>query len=346
MMGKIIKGQLILLLLSLLAGHAVAQSDQIYSTSGARLEGNVVGVSPVAVEIDVRGSKRSVSVNEISRVTFAEDPPGLQAGRARAIAGKYKAALVDLQMVNPAEIERELVRQDLIFYLAFVRAKLALTTGGDKREAAAAMLAFVRAAPRSQHFFSAAELLGDLSLAQGDYSQAVKYYGAVSNKAPWPSYSLRAKLSEARATIAEGNYQRAQQIYDAVLADKSNSVEAKRQKLFAQIGKSRCVAETGSVEEAIAEIENIIDQNDSSDAELFGRAYNALGECYRKAGKPKEALMAYLHIEILFYADSDIHAEALHNLVELWDELKNPDRSVAAKNLLNERYAGSVWANQ
>ena len=339
-------GHLVLLTMLLLAGQANAQSDQIQTTRGARLEGEITDVSPVAVALDVRGSKRTIGVNEIKHITFAEDPAALKAGRARILVGKYDAGLADLQMVNPAEIQRDLVLRDLQYYLAFAEGKLALSTGGDKAKAVESMLAFVRAAPRSYHFFDAAELLGDLSVAQGEFTQAVKFYGAISAKAPWPDYTMSARMAEARVTIAQGDYARAEQIYEAVLAEESASQEAKRQKLLAQVGKARCLAETGSPDQAIAAIESVIEKNDASDVELFGRAYNALGDCYTKAGKPQDALLAYLHVDILFYAQPEIHAEALYHLADLWKELKNQDRSVAAKKLLDERYAGSLWANK
>ncbi len=128
-------------------GSAAAQtSDQIQMTSGARLEGKVVDSSPTEVSIDVRGTKRAVTVNEIKHVTFAEDPPELRAGRARILARKPAAGLADLKKINPASIEREIVRRDLQYYLAFAQAKVALSAGGDKAAAAKSMLAFVRRA--------------------------------------------------------------------------------------------------------------------------------------------------------------------------------------------------------
>ena len=126
----------------------------------------------------------------------------------------------------------------------------------------------------------------------------------------------------------------------------ANTVESKRQKLLAQVGKARCLAETGSPQDGISLIEDLIKENDSSDMELFGRAYNALGDCLQKSGKQKDAIMAYLHVDVLFYADPEIHAESLHHLSKLWAEVKKPDRAASARNLLEQRYAGSVWAKK
>jgi tetratricopeptide (TPR) repeat protein len=283
-------------------------------------------------------------VNEIRLITFGDEPTELRQGRARAEGGKFEAALADLQAVNAADIERPIVLSDLQFYLALCEGKISLTSGGDKAEATKSMLAFVRGASNSFHFFAAAQLLGDLAVGQGDYAGAVRYYSTIASKAPWPEYQMLGSLSEARALVAQGSFDDALEKFDAVLAQKSDTPEAKRQKLMAQVGRGRCLAETASPEEAIQLLETVIAENDASDSEVFGRAYNALGDCLQSAGKPKEALMAYLHVDVLFYAEPEIHAESLYHLSKLWEAVKKPNRAASAKNLLEQRYGGSVWA--
>ena len=56
--------------------------------------------------------------------------------------------------------------------------------------------------------------------------------------------------------------------------------------------------------------------------------------------------MAYLHTDILFYTDPEIHAEALYYLTNLWKEVNATDEATDARNLLNDRYPGSTWANR
>ena len=40
------------------------------------------------------------------------------------------------------------------------------------------------------------------------------------------------------------------------------------------------------------------------------------------------------------------NAEALFHLTKLWADVKNNDRSIAARKLLDERYGGSIWASR
>lgn len=334
------------LLQSLVAVSAVAEEDQVYLKRGAPINGAIRGSTQTQVAIESRGANRTINVNEIRLIAFADEPQELRQGRAKAGNGRFAEALDDLKRVNPAAIEREIVKRDLQFHLALCEGELAMSAGGDKSKAADLVLAFVRAAPQSFHFFEAARLLGDLAAAQNDFAKAATYYGAIAAKAPWPEYQMSASLSEARALLAQGSYPEAQQKFESVIAQPSDAPEAKRQKLLAQVGKGKCLAEAGSPQQGIALIEQIIAENEPSDGELFGRAYNAHGDCLLKAGRTKDALMAYLHVDVLFYSEPDVHAESLYHLSNLWGEVERPDRAAAARNLLQQRYAGSVWANQ
>lgn len=329
-----------------LAGEAAAQSDQVFPFRGSPTNGTISEAStPTEVVIDVQGSQRSIPVNEIKRVLFTDDPTDLRRGRDAVLQGQIEAGYDDLRKVNAAEIKRALTKADLEYYLAYCQGKLALTAGGDKAAGIKAMLAFVRANSQSYHFFEAAELLGDLAVSIENYDEAAKYYGAIADKAPWPDYKMRGSVLKARSLVRKGDFAGALSEFDAVIATGVDTPAALQQKLLAQAGKASCLAGTGSPDEGIKIAEDIITKNSPEDnAELFGRTYNALGACYLKAKKPQEALMAYLHTDVLFYSNPEVHAEALYNLSKLWLALKKQDRADSARNLLTDRYSGSAWA--
>lgn len=335
----------IVLLVSGWTVRANAQSDQIVLVRGPAVSGIISNTTPNEVTVSVRGSERTIQVNEIRRINFADEPTELRRAREDILTGQIENGLSVLRQLNPGDVQRDLVRQDLQFYVAYCMAKLALSGGGDKAQAATALLDFVRQAPQSFHFYEAAELLGHLAVALESYDNAMKYYGALE-RAPWPEYQMRGLLLEARALMAQDKFAEASEKYDRVLAFGVDTPEATRQKLLAQVGKAACSAETGQAEQAVSVLEKIIADHDPQDTELFGRVYNALGRAYRKLGKTKDALLAYLHVDLLFYSDPDIHAEALYYLSRLWGQINRSDRAVAARNLLLERYGGSVWAKR
>ena len=53
-----------------------------------------------------------------------------------------------------------------------------------------------------------------------------------------------------------------------------------------------------------------------------------------------------MHVDVLFYSDPEIHAESLYHLSNLWASIKKPDRAAASRNLLQQRYSGSIWAKR
>ena len=70
------------------------------------------------------------------------------------------------------------------------------------------------------------------------------------------------------------------------------------------------MGEVGRTDEALAELRDIIAKNDASDSQLFATAYLAQGAAFRQADRALDAVMAYLHVDLLFFNQRDAHAEA------------------------------------
>ena len=322
---------------------ALAQQDTIIGKGGSPIRGTIVGISPTTVKIETTGAARDIETREIQKLSFGDEPADVTSARDQAIAGQYENALASLKKVNQAEIQNAAIKQEVGYYSAFCNAKLAMTAGGDKAAAIAELKAFIGQNRTTFHFFEGVQLLGDLNFADAKYADAATFYGLLG-QAEWPEYKMRAAVQQARAQTAEGKYPEALAAYDQILASGLNTPEAAVQTMHATVGRAVCLAATGKHEEGITIIEDLIAKNDPSDASLFGRAYNALGACYEKAGKPQDALMAYLHTDVLFFKDSESHAEALYRLSKLWASVNKPDRAVEARNTLQTSYPGSRWA--
>lgn len=318
--------------------------DQVIPKTGTPVSGSIVGITPTEVTVEARGKTVKFPVNELRRVSFREDPTDLKRARDKILVGQIASGLADLRKVDVASIRRKEVKADLQFYLAWTQGRLALSEGGDKSAATAAVLNFAKGNPTSFHFLQAAELLGDLSVAQEKYDDAVKYYRAIATKSPWPDYKIRASILEARARMAQNDFEQAKGLFEKVSEYAADTEAAKRQKTLAAIGETICLVELGGTDEAQQKIEQIIRDSDPDDSELQGRAYNALGRCHAKADRPQDALLAYLHVDILFASTPDVHAESLYHLGNLWEVVKKADRAAATRRVLAERYGGSKWA--
>jgi tetratricopeptide (TPR) repeat protein len=321
---------------------SLAQFDQVYGAKGTPTNGTIIKMSPTEVTVDVSGAPRPIAVNEIKRVSYGDDPAELRRAREAAAAGRYEE--VGQELAKIGNVTREVIKQDIEFYKAYAAAKLSLAGQGDRNAAIVAMKNFITASPGSFHYFEAIEVFGDLALAAGRADIAAGEYAKIS-EAPWPDYKMKAAVLEAQALLAQKKYPEALTKYEAVAASGITTPEATQQKVFANIGRAVCLAHTGKPQEGIKLVEDIISKEDPRDLQLFGKAYNALGACYSAAKQPKEALLAYLHTDILFYGSSDAHAEALYHLSKLWTEVNKSDRAVQARNLLKDRYGGTMWAS-
>jgi tetratricopeptide (TPR) repeat protein len=248
-----------------------------------------------------------------------------------------------LGKIDAADVGRNEVKQDLEFYRAAALARLALGGGGSMQDAGRALLAFESKESGSYHYLEVCQLLGDMLVAAGKLDAASRYYDKLANSR-FPEYRLRAGYLVARALEGQKKYAEAIAKYDEVINGEGDDADAQSQKLASVCGKATCLAATGKVEEAVKMVEDVIGKADAGDLELHARAYNALGSVYRSADKKKEALMAYLHTDLLFSGFPEQHAEALAALAELWRSADNVERAAQAAATLKDRYPGSRWA--
>lgn len=84
----------------------------------------------------------------------------------------------------------------------------------------------------------------------------------------------------------------------------------------------------------------------ADDTALQAETYLRLGDCQRLQGKSKDALLAYLHIDVLFPMEKSQHAEALFQLSKLWATVGQPSRADEARVKLESDYPNSSWTKQ
>ncbi len=322
------------------------QPDSVVGQRGTPTFGTVVDTSSTMVTVDTTAGKRQFPVNEIQKVTFGGEPRELRNARDAIARGQFESSRSDLEKIAPSSVSRDLIRQDIAFLKGLCDARMALAGGGDKSAAVRELLAFSKEAPTSYHYFQTVELLGDLAIALASFDNGIKYYGKLE-EAPWPDYKLRATVLQAQAMVSSEKYSEALKKYAAVLDSTVDDSRARAQKRLATIGQAICLANMEKAEQGIKMVQQVIAENDSqSNPELFARAYNALGACYLKSGKPQDALLAYLHVDLMFNQLPDAHAEALFHLSSLWRTVKKSERALRARSLLESRYSGSVWADR
>lgn len=325
----------------LAASQFAAALDTVRRHKGT-VNGRITKVSPTEIEIEANQIPQTIPVNDIDAVLWDEEPSQVKAARQQIKEANYQSALQALEKVAVPQNAREQVKQDVEFYTAYCKAQMALGGQGEIKEAGTAMAMFVKNNPGSYHWLKANEVVGDLLSAMGVYDKSLEYYAPLA-KAPWPDYKMRAGVATGRALLAQNQIEKAQQQFQAVLATKAEGDLATAQRQAAELGNARCLGALKKTDEAIKIIEAIIAKADPEANDLLGQAYNALGTAYRAAGKNKEALMAFLHVDLIYYMHPDTHAEALFNLIALWKADNKPEREQKCLQTLEARYPNSRW---
>jgi tetratricopeptide (TPR) repeat protein len=320
--------------------------DSIKLKKGGNL-GTVINAGPLKIEIEqnANSQRKEIPVNQIDAIFFDGEPAPLTSAKNNALNGKFSEALNLLNQIKPDSLKRKELVEDLDYYTAYVSARLAIGGTGKITDAGRLMIAFMKNYPESYHHFQACEIVGDLLAANGSFAQAEEYYAKVA-LAPWLDYQMRAGNAMGRMLLAQGKKSAALEAFDKILANDAADSSARAQLQAAALGKASVLAAMDKFDEALKLAESVLDRADPDDAAVMARAYNTLGNALRRQGKTKEAALAFLHVDLLYPAVADEHAEALFNLAELWDELHKPDRAAAARQTLQQKYKNSPWAQK
>lgn len=324
-----------------LAAAGASRADSI-KTGKSTLVGQVAEMDPVKVVLHMFGDViKEVPVNEIQTIFFDTDPAELKTAKTYVIGGRFVEAQAALDRLKD-DTGRPENQQDAEFYKAFCAAKLALAGHGKISDAGRMMKAFADKYDKSYHYFEASETVGDLLVAIRQYAQAAEYYARL-DKAPWTDYKMRAGVAAGRALLAQGRVGEAQNAFDRVIATEADGDLAQSQRLAARLGKAAGMVAAKKPDEAIKMAEEVLKTANVEDTATMARVYNVLGAAHRQAGRPKEALLAYLHVDTLYPSQPDTHAEALANLVELWEQFHKSERAAASRKTLEEEYKDSPW---
>lgn len=324
---------------------ATAQ-DKVFPLQGSTASGKIVEATRDQITVEVRGKNQVYKVNEVRKVTFEDEPKELDRGREFAIDRNFNQALDELKKIDANSLKNPLILQDYQFYRGLVEGRLGLAgSGADARSATTLLMTVKKANPNSHHTYRLNELLGELAVALGRPEVATGFYRELA-ASPYPEIKALAFYRQGEVELATGKVPEARKLFEQLMATTANDAEMIRLKNLAEVGLAICSAREGKSEEALAKLDELISKHDSSDQALFAAIYNAKGLCYESLGKNKQAILAYLHTDLLFFTASELHAEALYHLSVLWPKEGQQQRGTDARQRLTTNYSTSVWANK
>jgi tetratricopeptide (TPR) repeat protein len=332
-----------------LVGPAAAQTPgRLILVDAPGISGDIVAVSPIGVEIDVRGEAKKVPIESIREVTFAGEPQSLRAARVAVNRGQPAQALEDIAKIEPGEMDGvdQLIADELEFVKAAAVGGQAAASGENIAAGLKAVQGYVGKHPQTHHLFAMQELLARLLSRSGKFDEAAAALAPL-DRGP-PAYRVRAAAARAGLFYDQKKYDDAAREYAAAAqatTDPKDTASA-AQKRAAELGVARCRSRLGKPDEAVAIVDRVLAASGADDTEVLGAAYNALGDAMRAAGKDQDAIIAYLTVDLVHNKAPENRAEALFNLVELWDKGKSPQRAEEARQQLLQAYPDTVWARK
>lgn len=313
--------------------------------AGRSLNGRIQEISPTGVRIQTNQETREIHPSEINRVTFAGQPVEMDRARNLINNGRFEDAMEELQKIS-SDVSRQEIQQEIAFQLARCAAEISLRGGSiPSPDAGRKMGEFVRNFPQSYHFYTATEYLARLLWAVGRYDLAEMEFEKLQ-ASQWPEKILRGIFYQAQTQIQQNKPEEAIATLGRILQDPNTDDLTQQFKLLARVRTAHAEAMQGKVEQGIRSIEEIIKVEDADNAQLFAHAYNSLGSIYLLNNRYNDAMIAFLHTELLFQGESDLHAEALYHLAQIWPKLDYNDRANRARMILKDQYRNSFWASQ
>jgi tetratricopeptide (TPR) repeat protein len=318
-------------------------ADVIEPMQGRDIRCTIKQTTPQGIQYEINDQSQEINILNIKGVKFANEPSEFARARNRIQSGQFDDALTELQKVNSSSLN-DLAKAEFAYLNARAEAMKATRDGTlPLRDAATSVNKFLQTHPNSFHFYEMSELFGWMAFHSGEFAAAERSFQTLASS-DIPPIALAGELGLARGAIEQSNWDAANTKLDAIVASAANDDRSAETKLIAKALSARVMAEKGAVAPAIAQLEEMIKSESDDRTRVFAHLYNSLGYCHLKADDTKNAVMAFLHTDLLYANEADAHAEALYYLGQLWAKINETDRSNRAKQALAQQYRNSLWA--
>lgn len=322
--------------------------DQVTRRSdNVTLRGEFQAMTTEAVTIRLtNGREESVSVADIKTLRFDQEPTLLAQAQSNERSGALDAALEKyLQVQNEYSGGNQRLITDLSFLIARTKCRLALTSADQYQEALEAIRAFRTTHSDNFRYLEATLLEASVAAAAGDATTARTLLQDVQNS-PVTGFQLQAGVQLGELLLETGDVAAALNAFNTVVTQSEGDSNAAAAHWSGLLGRARCQQEQGQFAAAVATAEEVISGVSQSDTEILAQAWIRKGDCYRLQNEPKAALMAYLHVDVLYPTEPAEHAQSLYQLTQLWGPAGHQDRADDAAARLTELYPGSPWAGR
>jgi len=330
--------------LTLHAGAPAARGqDEIrYRDPAAKKDGVAIGTiqeeTPAGIVYKpVAGAaNKDIPAGDIVDVNY--EVPGaltLEYRHARADERRNPAeALKDYQELLPKLVGERYVRasRHIQFKIAMNLARLAEEDPARISAAIDALEKFMKEQPGAWQLLHCARALSRLKLQNGDSAGARRTFEelatipGISNEIKQEAELMAVESLISGKQIAEAQ-KRLQALSASVSADSAQAVRVR-------IELAHCLGASGKMEEAAKQLEGLVSQTE--DKSIKAHAYNVLGDCYQRNARDKDAMWAYLWVDVIYHQDRQEHARAMEQLAKIFEERGEKDRAKLYRDKLKQ----------
>lgn len=308
------------------------------------VDGDVTEISQKEITVKKGSETIKIEANDIIGIQWKGEPSKVGLARSAEKTGRQDAALQNyVESLPDAPASPPGLKIDLHWAIARVTAKLAQSNSSQLDAAIAKLEEFNKNNPNHYSHFEALRLLGLAYVAKPDLVKARATFDLLA-KAPWKDYQLVADINVGKLLQLEGKTDEAVAAFDKVIAGATPAEEAQRQE--ALLGKAKVLTAQMKYPEASMLLDEVLAKSNPDDVALQAEAYVRQGDCFEAQSKTKEALLAYLHVDVLFAQESGLHAESLYHLAKLWQKDGKKDRADESRARLEELYPQSQWTQR
>ncbi len=314
-------------------------------------EGTITAVSPDGVSLDAQGKNapdaNPIPTERVVWLQFQDAPMNLAAARVETEVGAWEEALEKLDDIGADDLDREkypTIAAEVDWYRAYAALQLALNDAGSFKDGGSAMAKFVKEHSDSYRYYEAQQALGAAYYAMSerqtkkeskqDFLKRARDSYAVLENAASEEIQARGKLGLAKVAFDLSEFDEAKKLFGEVAERTEFDVESSE----AKAGLARTSARQGDVDEAVRILNELLEETPNDATLRQARIYNALGDVYADANRPYDAVLAYLHVDLLYPAARTERVAALKALVGQWRKLDREDRAQETIERLRDRF--------
>ncbi len=306
------------------------------------------------IQVDTDGdgtADRTISQNDVLRVEYGDAPAAYRQAMASFRLGtQYEKALEEFKTAATSTGVRPWLKDYVGYYMAECLRLQAQSKPAVLDAAVKAHRDALAASPEGPFRDVLLYGLGRLLLVQDKTADAAKEFDTLSRSAVKTEYRQGGQLGLANIQAKEGRLPDAIKLYDVVVQKgEEQSADVYRE---AVVGKAKAMLALKQHAQGIAFLEEALKKTKS--VPLLTEGYATLGDCYYDLAESqkdpkearstyKEALYAFLHVEVLYSQDPDLLAKALFYEGKCFQSLKEDNRAQEKWAQLRSKFPGSPW---